>query len=205
MYWVLKTILEATGAPPEIRDGLGFGSGRLQTGYTTKSVKKNRRTREEEETETRIEIRAGGKVLTDCQLYHNKPDIVVRTTNPDRVYVFEVAVSRLSGMKAQERLKRCRYVTNGEEKVEPDDVGNVVRGRNVVSELSKMYGCEASLGVLVLGCFGEVVRSEEMENSISLLQSIGMTRRKVESCLQKCSYSIALATALLITRRIAER
>lgn len=51
--------------------------------------------------------------MTDAPLYHNKPDVVVYLTNPDEIFVFEVAVSHLQNIRSQEKLKKTRYTQNG--------------------------------------------------------------------------------------------
>ena len=47
----------------------------------------------------RIKIRLGVKVQTDPELYHNRPDILLITMNPDNVFIIEIAVAHLQKIK----------------------------------------------------------------------------------------------------------
>ena len=64
VYWLLRTILEATNAPYDIVKGLHFGKAVLNTEY--------------EIPDGRLRIRAGQSILTEVPLHHNKPDVMVQ-------------------------------------------------------------------------------------------------------------------------------
>lgn len=68
VYWVLRMMPEATGAPEDVRSRLMFGSGVLGAEYQ----------RGDQDEENQIVIRAGGSYCLDAQLYHNKSDIVIK-------------------------------------------------------------------------------------------------------------------------------
>lgn len=167
VYWILRALLEATGAPQEVWRKLGYGSGVLHASYEIGGDDEN----------GTITIDAGGKILTDSEIYHNRPDIVVRTSKPKKVVLIEVAVTHLQNLSIQEKEKRCRYSINSEGPVTPANVGDVGRGRNLVGEVSRMHGCEVALGVMVFGCFGEVVRTPEFQASM-VAEGIGRRREE---------------------------
>lgn len=188
VYWLLTTILEATRAPSEVRDQLNFGSATLFATYAT-------------EIAGTVEIRAGGQVTSERLLHHNKPDIIITTSSPKMVYVIEVAVSHIQNLRRTERLKRCRYEHNSEVKVTPENMEALPRGANVLDEMRRAHRCDAVLGVLVLGALGEVVRTPELKGMLRIASNLGITERRMEACLKRCSYSIANVTCKLLVRR----
>lgn len=72
-----------------------------------------------------------------------------------------------------------------------------------MAELSKVHRCEALLGVLALGCFGEVLYTEEMERTISDLKDVRISRKDMMRCLARCSLSVTKVTAKTLVRRAA--
>ena len=55
--------------------------------------------------------------MTDPELHHNQPDILVILTNPSIVYVLEIAVSHLQNIRIQEQVKKLRYSKNSTEQM----------------------------------------------------------------------------------------
>lgn len=188
VYWLLDTILTATRAPRVVRDRLNFGSATLFASYPT-------------ETLGEVEIRAGGSIATDRPLYHNKPDVVITTSQPKMVYVVEVSVAHIQNLRKQERLKRARYAKNSEVEVTPANHEELPRGNNVLEELRRIHRCDATLGVLVLGALGEVVRTPELMGMLRIASQLGIPAWMMEACLKRSSFSIAMTSCKLLVRR----
>ena len=105
-----------------------------------------------------VKVRAGIKVVTDPELYHNQPDIIVCLTNPNEVYVFEIAISHLQNIEVQESIKKIRYGKNSTEHITHQNFNNVPRSLNICEALGRMHKCPSvKLGVLVIGTLGEIV------------------------------------------------
>lgn len=190
VYWVSRALLEATRAPPEVRNQLRFGSATLNAEYVSEIAGRQ------------LTIRAGGFCAVDVPIYHYKPDVVVRTSNPRKVYVLEASVAHFQNLEDQEILKCKRYGFNSAVHITPDNVNDVLRGENLVNILKRTYGCEVELGVMVVGCFGEIIQTAEMVNMERLVNEMGVSRRAWKSCLSRCSFSIA--TAKILVRRCHE-
>ena len=107
-----------------------------------------------------ITIEAGNKILTEKRLYHNRPDITVKMTNPTQIFIFEIAISHIQNYREQEKLKHIRYAVNSVTKLTNSKITNISRDLNLVSELEQIYRCPVHLGVFVVGCFGEVIKTE---------------------------------------------
>lgn len=108
----------------------------------------------------RIKLRAGQKLLTGDQLYHNRPDIMLVTEQ--KVVVIEVAVSHIQNLRLQEKIKRVRYEVNSAEHITETNYNKVSRGENLCKSLNRMYNRPVDLYVVVFGCFGEVIETEEL-------------------------------------------
>lgn len=83
-HWLLKTLFTSFRAPRGCSRRLQFGRANCQETFQCGQRK--------------VTIKAGKKLLTDRPLYHNKPDVVVYLTNPDEIFVLEVAVSHLQNI-----------------------------------------------------------------------------------------------------------
>lgn len=97
VWWVLRAILRATGAPEDTILDLTFGKATLAAEYPW--------------GDRQVRIRAGMKIYTEARLLHNKPDITLILDNPPRVYILEVAISHIQNIRNQERLKRVWGIT----------------------------------------------------------------------------------------------
>ncbi|XP_015124496.1 uncharacterized protein LOC107046401 [Diachasma alloeum] len=188
VYWLLREVLAGSGAPKGVQESLKFGSATLNVSYDT------------ERGGGHIQIRAGGYCAVDVQLYHYKPDLVIITSNPRKVYVIEVSVAHLQNLENQEKVKRTRYETNSEAHVTPENMGEVHRGENLVNVLKRTHGCDVELGVLVLGCFGVVAETAELVRVKGIVGQLGVSQRGWENCLSRSSYSVATATPKVVLR-----
>lgn len=191
VHWVLKTILRCTRAPEDTQKNFQFGKATMKCSYVHEG-----RT---------ISVETGNKILTGKKLYHNRPDIVVKLTNPTIIYILEIAVSHIQNLREQERLKRVRYAVNSTVHVDSKNVQSVQRDLNLLSELELMYKCPVQMGILVLGCFGEVVYTEEQGKFDAVLAKLGVNQRELQILKNKCSYSIAVSTTNMLLRRMDER
>ena len=93
--YLLRGILRAASAPEEVL---------AQVKYATATVVADYKCGNRE-----VKLRAGVKMQTDPQLYHNQPDIVIYISDPKCVYVFEIEISYLQNLRMQEKLKLVRY------------------------------------------------------------------------------------------------
>ncbi|XP_044750445.1 uncharacterized protein LOC123310835 [Coccinella septempunctata] len=186
VHWVLKILLQGLGAPDELRRELQFGKASLNCDIG------------------KIKIQAGNKILTGKKIYHNKPDIMVRTTDPDKIYLIEVAVSHIQNLRQQEELKRTRYAVNSTKKLDFSNYREAQRDLNLVTELENLYKCPVKLGVYVVGCFGELVLTQEHKNFCSILEEIDLGKEEIKKVHNKCSYSVAVSTTNMILRRIRD-
>lgn len=92
VYWLLRYILRATNAPEEISSQLKYGSGSLVVEYMSK--------------ERQVKIIAGPKVITEPSIYHNRPDVLIKLTNPSMIYVLEVSISHLQKRAFTKKIKK---------------------------------------------------------------------------------------------------
>lgn len=187
VHWVIKTILNSMEAPLEIINNFQFGRATLNTDFLYQ--------------QHLVSIRAGNKILTEKRLYHNKPDIFIKMHN--RIIIIEVAVAHIQNYRLQERIKRTRYAINSCEKVDNKNVNTITRDLNIVGELAKLYRCPVDFAVFVVGCYGEMITTEEHKNFLSLLQTkIGVGKEDMEQLKQKCCYSVAISTSQILLRHL---
>lgn len=190
VHWVLKTLLQCLGAPFETQRNLPFGRATVNCEFHN-----NHRT---------LKIEAGNKILTGKKLYHNKPDIVVTANNPDEIFVIEVAVAHLQNFRDQEQLKNTRYAINSVKKIDHKNFRNTQRDMNLVNELETIYRCPVKLGVFVIGCFGELLKTEAHNEFCDIMGRLGISKRELQTMLNKCSYSVAVSTSNILLRRIED-
>ena len=188
VFWILKSILQSTQAPEQIQSQLNFRKANLVVEYNW--------------NDRNVKIQAGVKVRTEPELYHNRPDIIVTLTNPNKVYVFEIAVAHLQNVKLQEDIKRTRYAKNSMTHVTHENVTKVPRNYNIIEALSNMYKCTAQLAVFVFGAFGEIIETEEHKNTCKILSQLGINYHQMQNLLNKCSLTAANETAKIIIRRL---
>ena len=189
VYHVIRGIMTSTAAPKEDIAQLRYGKASIMSEYETSDGR-------------RIKICAGMKIMTDPQLYHTRPDIVIVSDRPKKVWVFEVAISHLQNVKVQERVKRARYAVNSTVHVTHTNYDSVPRSFNLVEALGKIYKCPVTLCILVIGTFGKVIETEEYKKTTSELGKIGMKPSAVNALMQKCSLNTCECSAKLIIKRI---
>ena len=188
-YWLLREILTATGAPADIVRQLQFGKATITVDYRGTSAD--------------VSIRAGVPITTAGNIKHNKPDIMVRLSGDrDAVYVFEVAVSHLQNVEVQERIKNYRYARNSMIDINNENVENTPRGLNLIEDLRQTYNCKCSLGVFVVGCYGEVVDSDAMRRVQSMMESLGSSEGAFKEVLRRAAYSCLTQTSCTLVRHI---
>ena len=131
VHWTLKCILKSLGAPEESIKNLQFGKASIYCQF--------------EVGRRNITIDAGNKILTEKRLYHNRPDITVKMTNPTQIFIFEIAISHIQNYREQEKLKHIRYAVNSVTKLTNSKITNIPRDLNLVSELEQIYRCPVHL------------------------------------------------------------
>ena len=189
VHHIIRTILGATSAPEDIQAQLRPGKALLVAEYGgARGV---------------VRILAGTKICTEPQLYHCRPDIVIITER--RVHIFEIAISHLQNIRAQERLKRVRYEKNSTIHVTDANCDQVPRDNNMCEALGKMYRKPVTLGVMVFGAFGEALYTEDMKKSIKQLEDIGVSVRSAKKLIEKCCLEVCTASAKVMMRRLNVR
>ncbi|XP_044751637.1 uncharacterized protein LOC123311637 [Coccinella septempunctata] len=187
VHWILKTLLKSLGAPEAIGTNLQFGKATLNVDF---------------EGKRKVEIRAGMKLLTEKRLHHNKPDIFIHLWNPEEILILEVSVAHLQNYRLQEKIKKSRYAINSCSHVDHQNVGEISRDLNLVGELQSLYNCPVHLGIFVIGCFGEIVATDEHKHFKKLLSRIGVTNLDMKILINKCSYSVAVSTSNIILKHL---
>lgn len=188
VHWVLKTILLNLEVPADILASFPFGKVSFNPTFRSRGRE--------------VVVRAGGKILTEKRLHHNKPDLMIRFENPNTIYLFEIAVAHLQNIRTQEKIKKTRYSANSVEKVDHTNFETVGRDLNLVSELESQYKCPVHLGIFVVGCYGEIILTEEHNNFKRLLREIGLTNFEIATLINKCSYSVAVSTTNILMKHM---
>lgn len=129
--------------------------------------------------------------------------LLVILDNPAEVFVIEVAVSHLQNIKLQEKIKRLRYERNSMANITRVNVDTVPRDTNLIAELRHIYRCPVELGVLVIGAYGEALRTEEMKKMETIFGKIGVPGWKFNSLLKSACYSSAVSTTNILVNRLA--
>ncbi|XP_044750658.1 uncharacterized protein LOC123310992 [Coccinella septempunctata] len=188
VHWILKHILLKQNAPQEILANFPFGKATCNPTFETGGRK--------------IIVRAGGSIYTE-KIHHNKPDIMVRFTNPDVIYIFEIAVAHVQNIRTQEKIKKVRYSVNGAVHIDHTNCETAGRDLNLIGELESQYHCPVHLGIFVVGCYGEVLNTEEHKNFLKLLAQVGLTNFEIRSLINKCSYSVAVSTTNILLKHLS--
>ncbi|XP_045470569.1 uncharacterized protein LOC123677884 [Harmonia axyridis] len=185
VHWVLKSLLSGLGAPEEIQ--LQFGKACLCVDFLGKR---------------KVEIRAGGKIITEKQLHHNKPDILIHLYDPEEIIVLEISVAHLQNYRLQEKIKKVRYSVNGCTHIDHQNVEETSRDLNLVDALRSNYHCPVHLGIFVVGCFGEIVATEEHKNFRKLMTNMGLSNLNIRILINRSSYSAAVSTSNIILKHL---
>lgn len=67
-----------------------------------------------------------------------------------------------------------------------------------------MYKCPVELGVLVIGCYGEVMETEEHERVKKMMNRLGIGDFQWIKLLGKITYSVAVAISNILVRHVGE-
>ncbi|KAL3282293.1 hypothetical protein HHI36_005482 [Cryptolaemus montrouzieri] len=141
-------------------------------------------------------IITGGKILTEKRIYHNKPDIVISTSNPKHIYIIEVSVAHIQNFRLQEKIKRTRYEVNGAQKVDDANVNTITGDTNLITEMKQAHQCPVELGILVIVNLDEVILTEEHMNLQRILKKLGTFELNRAIMINQCSYSVVLSTSV---------
>lgn len=190
VHLLLRKILEGTKAPKPIHASLKFGKASILVEYTWNN--------------RRVKISAGIKHQTDPLLYHNRPDITIHLTNPDIVYVYEIAISHIQNLRIQEKIKRVRYEKNSSVHVTHENYNAVPRSHNLREALSRMHRCPVKVHVMVFGALGEVLQTEDFTESSRALKQLGITESELSRITKQCSLYVCNWTSKIIVRRMNE-
>ena len=146
-----------------------------------------------------FKIRAGQSILTEKNLHHNKPDVMVQIMAPvKKTILFEVSVPHLQNYHVQEGIKRAKYCRNSVEDINHRNYKTINRDMNLVTELETKHRCQVELGVLVVGCFGEIIQTPEHRNFRRLLGELGATERDADGLMRRVAYSVATDTSRIL-------
>ena len=190
VYWLLKTILQSTGAPEQVQKDLHFGRAAMNTDYESTEGQKYR-------------IRAGQSILTERPLHHNKPDIMVQLLGPiKKTILFEVSIPHLQNYLTQEGIKRTKYCHNSVADIHHNNYQTIGRDTNLLDTLAHEHRCEVELGLFIVGCYGEVLNTEEHRTVRRLLQELGVPPYTINTVLRKVAYSVITSTSRIIMNHI---
>ena len=115
--------------------------------------------------ERQVKIKAGVKITTEKEIYHNKPDIVVELSNPNKIYVLEVFIAHLQNLRLQEKIKKARYAINSVTKINNTNYQDIGRDMNLVYQISRLHNKPTELAIMVFGALGEIVNTSEFSNA----------------------------------------
>ena len=152
--------------------------------------------------EREIKIRVGPKIMTNPELHHNRPDIIVMLTNPSIVYVLEIAITHLQNIRIQEQVKKVRYSKNSTEQTTHTNYAQVRRDHNLIETLSNMYKCPAKLAVFIFGALGEILETESMQAARKVLNALGVNNHQLQQLMEQCSLTAAKESTWIIMRRL---
>ncbi|XP_044751627.1 uncharacterized protein LOC123311629 [Coccinella septempunctata] len=185
VHWVLKSLLSGLNAPEDIQ--LQFGKATLSVDFFGMR---------------RVEIRAGTEILTEKRIHHNTPDTYLHLYDPEEIIILEISVAHLQNYRLQEKIKKVRYSVNGSAHIDHTNVDEACRDLNLMGELRSTYRCPVHLGVFVVGCFGEIVTTEEHKNIRKILIKIGINNLKMRILINRSSYSVAVSTSNIILKHL---
>lgn len=188
VHILLRQILRATDAPEEVVRQLKYDTATIVAEYSW--------------GDREVKVRAGPKLLTDPELHHNRPDILLILTNPAQVYVLEVAVAHLQNLSMQEEIKKVRYSKNSCIHVNNTNYKTVPRDYNLVDALKKAHKCPVNLGIIVFGALGEIVESAEFHKAKKIFEALGLVGGRLDAAVNACCLSVARSSASMIMSRL---
>ena len=189
-YWLLRTILEATGAPDHVTRSIHRGKANLDAEYIFR--------------DKTITIRSGLPIITTQRLHHNKPDIYVRVQRGEdtTIYILEVVVPHLQNIESEEAVKYVRYAKNSKAHVDHTNHSTVGRDGNLLDELKTMHRCPVKFGVLAMGVYGEVLETGAHTKFRAVLGELGATKGQIDQLLGRAAYSAMTETAKILVRHV---
>ena len=124
---------------------------------------------------------------------------MVQLFGPRRETVlFEISVPHLQNYHTQELIKRTKYAHNSVATISHKNAREIERDFNLVTELEYNHKCKVSLGLLVVGAYGEVLQTEEHNNLRKLLVGLGTTNREIDVLVRRAAYSVATQTCRML-------
>ena len=188
VFWIIKYILYNTCAPEDIHSQLNYGKASIVTNYAWNN--------------RMLDLRAGTKIITNNECYHNRPDVVIHLTNPDIIYILEISVAHLQNIEVQEQIKHTRYGINSKIHVTDKNLAGIPRDFNIVDHLKDKYKCPVKLGVIVIGALGEILKTRNYQDTALIFEELNINEKKLKNLLKKCSSSASMSTTKIILNRL---
>lgn len=127
----------------------------------------------------------------------------IKQQNPKkRIYLFEVSVPHLQNYHMQEGIKRTKYCVNSVADNNHQNFNTVKRDLNLVDILATHNKCQVDLGLLIVGCFGEVLGIPEHKGLYHLLGQLGASEGAVRQTIRKAAYSVVTSSCRIIMGHI---
>ena len=190
VFWILKYIMYNTEAPEITHSQLNYEKASIVATYNWKS--------------RQLDLRAGTKIITNNVCYHNRPDIFIKLSNPDVIYLLEVSISHLQNMETQERIKYTRYAVNSKIQVTNQNLEQITRDFNIVEHLRDKYKCPVKLGIVVIGAHGEILETKNFQEVKNIFCELNINNKKQKILYNKGSVSAATSTAKIVIKRLKE-
>lgn len=186
-YAVPRCQRSNTNAPDGVQRGLHFDKVALNINYNFGNG-----------GQSKIRVRQS----TEVPLYHNKLDVMVQTR--DKIYLFEVSVPHLQNYHIQKGIKRTKYAKNSCDDISHRNFKTVGRDTNLVDVLKSKHKSHVKLGLLVVGCFSEIINTEEHKNLYWLLEEFGAQQHSIRTMIRKAWYSVVSQTCNILRQLIGK-
>lgn len=128
--------------------------------------------------------------------------VQILSSEKNKTFLFEVSVPHLQNYRMQEGIKRVKYAKNSVANISHANFKTIHRDQNLINILSHAHRCEVHLGLLIIGCFGEVLETEEHRRFCELLLAIGVPQHAIPTLIRKATYSVITETAKILMNRI---
>ena len=112
--------------------------------------------------------------------------------------MFEIAISHIQNVRAQEKLKTVRYSKNSSIHVTHTNYDTVPKSHNVCEIIGKMHKSLVKLCVLRFRAFRKILKTEAFEESMKELENIGIRGQSLKKLIEKYSFSVWAASSNLI-------
>lgn len=138
-------------------------------------------------------------ILTERQLQHNRPDIVLVDHKSKSIAIVEVRVSGPTSILNEERRKYIKYAVNSNLPEEFDIRQRAPAGDNLLREMQKRYnGYSAKVIPLVVGVNGEISK-----NTFGYLREMGIPDDDAERLIDRMARSAAIGTYRIVLAHTA--